>query len=296
MEVADGATLEVSFVGYKSQTQSVEADSKYSFQMASGNLLEEVVVTSLGIKREAKALCYAVQNVTSETIAKSNATEALNGIEVLQPVCDSQASIYDEVHPLLNSARQNLNQNDGGLPLSGDLIYSGDASLWIKATHAIEDRAYVHQGLLSNSNYTSALSSINQAFGSNEEDMTFKFGSSATTAAPWYQFNRDRGDIGFHPTFGDALASYNDPRLDIYDGDGSSLYGDVYDSHEFFTIDQAVSLVSYSELQFVKAESLIATGGSQENIKEAYFTGIKSSFSSLGLSEEDFDNYVLNIR
>ena len=196
MEVADGATLEVSFVGYKSQTQSVEADSKYSFQMASGNLLEEVVVTSLGIKREAKALCYAVQNVTSETIAKSNATEALNGIEVLQPVCDSQASIYDEVHALLNSARQNLNQNDGGLPLSGDLIYSGDASLWIKATHAIEDRAYVHQGLLSNSNYTSALSSINQAFGSNEEDMTFKFGSSATTAAPWYQFKRDRGDIG----------------------------------------------------------------------------------------------------
>ena len=160
----------------------------------------------------------------------------------------------------------------------------------IKATHAIEAHAYVHQWLLSN--YTSALSSINQAFGSNEEDVTFKFGSSATTAAPWFQFNRDRGDIRFHPTFGDALASYNDPRLDIYDGDGSSLYGDVYDSHEFFTIDQEVSLVSYSELQFVKAESLLATGGSQENIKEAYFTGIKSSFSSSELSEEDFDNYV----
>ena len=77
MEVADGATLEVSFVGYESQTQSVGADSTYSFQMASGNLLEEVVVTSLGIKREAKALGYAEQNVTSETIAKSNATDAL---------------------------------------------------------------------------------------------------------------------------------------------------------------------------------------------------------------------------
>jgi TonB-linked SusC/RagA family outer membrane protein len=77
MEVADGATLEVSFVGYESQTQSVGTDSTYSFQMASGNLLEEVVVTSLGIKREAKALGYAVQNVTSETIAKSNATDAL---------------------------------------------------------------------------------------------------------------------------------------------------------------------------------------------------------------------------
>ena len=106
--------------------------------MARSKLLEEVVVTSLEINREAKALGYAVQNVTSETIAKSNATEAQNGIEVLQPVYDSQASIYDEVHALLNSARQNLNQNDGRLPLSGNLIYSGDSPLWIKATIAIE--------------------------------------------------------------------------------------------------------------------------------------------------------------
>ena len=60
----------------------------------------------------------------------------------------------------------------------------------------------------------------------------------------------------------------------------------------FFKIDQEVSLVSYSELQFVKAESLLATGWPQENIKEAYFNGIKSSFSSSELSEEDFDNYV----
>lgn len=60
LELADCATSEVSFVGYESQIQSVGAESNYSFQMLSGNLLEEVVVTSLGIKREKQSLGYAV--------------------------------------------------------------------------------------------------------------------------------------------------------------------------------------------------------------------------------------------
>ena len=52
--------------------------------------------------------------------------------------------------------------------------------------------------------------------------------------------------IGFNSTYGDALSNYNDPRLDIYDGDGSSLFGDVVDNHEFFVIDQGVKLVGYT--------------------------------------------------
>ena len=122
--------------------------------------------------------------------------------------------------------------------------------------------------------------------------MEFKFGNSATTAAPWYQFNRDRGDIGFNSTYADALGNYNDPRLDIYDGDGSSLFGDVVDTHEFFVIDQGVKLVGYTELLFAKAECLIATGGSQADISAAYLEGIKSSFAELGLSDSDYSTYI----
>jgi len=218
-------------------------------------------------------------------------TEAFSGTDGLQPAFDSQASIYDEIHSLLVSARSNFAAADGGLPISGDVIYSGDLSLWTKSTHAIAARAYLHQGLLSNSNYTAALNSIGQAFDSSADDMTFKFGSAATTAAPWYQFNRDRGDIGFNSTFGDALAAVSDPRLDIYDGDGESLFGDVVDAHEFFVIDQAVELVTFTELMFVRAEALIATGGSQADISEAYLAGIESSFASLGL-EAEYAAYV----
>lgn len=218
-------------------------------------------------------------------------TEAFEGTDVLQPAFDSQTAIYTEIHSLLASARSNFSAGDGGLPISGDVIYSGNIALWIKGSHAIEARAYLHRGLLDGSNYTAALNSIGLAFDSSADDMVFKFGSAATTAAPWYQFNRDRGDIGFNSTFGDALAAVSDPRLDIYDGDGTSLFGDVVDDHEYFVIDQAVELVTYTELMFAKAEALLATGGSQADIAEAYRAGIQSSFTSLGL-EAEYAAYV----
>ena len=80
LEVADGATLEVSFVGYESQIQSVGAESNYSFQMASGNSLEEVVVTAYGIKKEKRSVGYAVQEVQSKTIVNSGASNVLDAL------------------------------------------------------------------------------------------------------------------------------------------------------------------------------------------------------------------------
>lgn len=217
-------------------------------------------------------------------------TEAFDGVSNLQPVFDSQADIYNTVHDLLASARTSLAAGDGGLAISGDLIYSGDISLWTKASHAIDARAYLHQGLLSGANYTAALTSIDAAFDSAAEDFDLQFGTSATTAAPWYQFNRDRGDTGYNATFVDALNALNDPRVTIF-GDDSAEFWDAPDDHLFFTIDQAVDLVTYTELMFARAECLIATGGSQADILAAYQAGIQSSFDELGLTD-DYAAYV----
>ncbi|WP_405410427.1 SusD/RagB family nutrient-binding outer membrane lipoprotein [Maribacter sp. Asnod1-A12] len=213
-------------------------------------------------------------------------TEAFTGVENLQPAYDSQASIYSEIHSLLASGRNNFASSDGGLALSGDLIYFGDTSAWIKAAHAIDAKAYLHEGLLNTANYAAALTSIENAFDSSADDFNFAFGTGAATASPWYQFNRDRGDIGFSPTMDAVMVNLNDPRKDIYDGDNESTFLIEYDTHEFFTIDQAVDMATYTELMFAKAECLIATGGSQADISEAYFAGIESSFSSLGLDTE----------
>ena len=80
LNVKPGATLIISFVGYKQQEVKagnvplnivLEEDSK---------MLGEVVVTALGIKRERKALGYGVAEVQGEALAKAKETNVINSM------------------------------------------------------------------------------------------------------------------------------------------------------------------------------------------------------------------------
>ena len=74
LEVDDNASLQVSFIGYVDMIVSVRGKSFLQLTLVEDTQnLEEVVVTALGIKREEKALGYAVQRVNAGalTLAKS---------------------------------------------------------------------------------------------------------------------------------------------------------------------------------------------------------------------------------
>ncbi|WP_120261896.1 SusC/RagA family TonB-linked outer membrane protein [Sphingobacterium detergens] len=67
--VSDQAILQVSFIGY--ELSEVPATSASLIRLSkSSEALEEVVVTALGIKREQKALGYAVQDIKGDQLAK----------------------------------------------------------------------------------------------------------------------------------------------------------------------------------------------------------------------------------
>ena len=68
IDVAEGNVLEISFVGYETSAFTVGADNVINASLAQGNQLEEVIVTSLGIKREKQALGYAVSEVESDAL------------------------------------------------------------------------------------------------------------------------------------------------------------------------------------------------------------------------------------
>jgi TonB-dependent SusC/RagA subfamily outer membrane receptor len=68
IEIAEGSVLEFSFVGYETSAITVGADDQINVSLAQGNELEEVIVTSLGIKREKQALGYAVSEVESDQL------------------------------------------------------------------------------------------------------------------------------------------------------------------------------------------------------------------------------------
>ena len=66
--VEDGATLSASYVGYQATSILVDGQDQINFTLTEGNQLDEVIVTSLGIKREKQALGYAVSEVSNESL------------------------------------------------------------------------------------------------------------------------------------------------------------------------------------------------------------------------------------
>ena len=81
LRVAEGAVLQVSMLGYATQEETARPDMTVILK-EDVRQLSEVVVTALGIKREEKALGYAVQTVKSDdlTIARgANVVTSLTG-------------------------------------------------------------------------------------------------------------------------------------------------------------------------------------------------------------------------
>lgn len=82
VEVPNDATaLEVSYTGYETQIIPLTTASVYSIALLEGNLLGEVVVTALGIEKEAKTLGYAVDQLKSEELTKARSTNIVNSMQ-----------------------------------------------------------------------------------------------------------------------------------------------------------------------------------------------------------------------
>ena len=80
--ITRGRTLEFSYIGFETKTLQVDESQTLTVQLKeSTTALSEVVITSLNIPREKKALGYAVQNVTSEAFQTrpTNPMSALAG-------------------------------------------------------------------------------------------------------------------------------------------------------------------------------------------------------------------------
>lgn len=75
-----GAVLEFSFVGMKTQSIVLGTSTQIKIVLEEANVLDEVVVTALGIKKEKKALTYSAQEVNGEELTKVKQTNPLNSL------------------------------------------------------------------------------------------------------------------------------------------------------------------------------------------------------------------------
>ena len=126
----DGQTLIISYVGYTSQQITVSNSSSYDVALKLGNALDEVVVTSLGIKRQKRELTYATQNVDSEGIDESrpngNLVNSLQGkvagisIQTTSQGVSSASKVVLRGNRSIAGSSQPLYIVDG-VPLGGDI-------------------------------------------------------------------------------------------------------------------------------------------------------------------------------
>ncbi|SNT38257.1 Susd and RagB outer membrane lipoprotein [Ekhidna lutea] len=192
-------------------------------------------------------------------IPYTNAFGARSG--ELQPTYDTQESIYQTIHSLLDEAITLLNGPAGVGPALGsdDLIYGGNTSSWIAAAHSLKAKYYLRLTKVSNTAYADAEAELADAISSSAGDLQLNFGTSPNEPNPAYQFSQDRGgNINIDPFFFGMLNGLNDPRrsaLFLTDASTPSGYSTTFDAGTFYTnINAPVIMTSYTEMKFIEAE------------------------------------------
>ena len=78
----NNAVLEFSYVGYQKATLSLANASSYDVVMhEETRVLQEVVVTAMGISRESKTLTYATQTIKNEEVTRIKDNNFINSLQ-----------------------------------------------------------------------------------------------------------------------------------------------------------------------------------------------------------------------
>lgn len=220
-------------------------------------------------------------------------SQALQGANNFKPTFDTDKDLYDSIANLVDAGIAKLNDpNKGTLkPEDEDVLYGGDVDKWIKFGHAIKARLYAHQAKNNSNMAIKALQESAASFASNDDNATYVFGNTETSANPWYQFNSQRGDIGFSDgKAAEMMTALTDPRLPILidttkanGGDGLKFYG---------KIDAPVEFITYDELQFMTAEMILYNGGSIVASQAFFQQAIKVNMQKLGVKDAAITTYV----
>ena len=177
-------------------------------------------------------------------------SQAFKGIENTQPTYDSQEQIYASIDQLLTTAIASLAADDPSpfQPGGEDILFGGDLQKWTRFAHSLRAKFFLHLAKRDRANYDKALTEVAAGFLPGENAEVKFTGTSVTSQNPWFQFNDQRGDIGFTGYIYDIMAAANDPRLAVY-SDGEEGLGTLYGSP-----NSSVFLMSYDELKFIEAE------------------------------------------
>jgi len=237
------------------------------------------------------------------------------------PTFDSEELIYDDMFKILKEANDILTDTEHDLG-SGDLIYGGKAAnmkamAWKKFANSLRLRLAIR---ISNVNEAKAKSIITEILGDpttypifeNNDDNAVVIFPGGDWIEPWTNRAGYKPYIRIAAPIVDTLKKFNDPRLEQYaeplrngkyvglqvGADGSSRFGKPNESvvnDQFLknTEDGKVFFITYSEIEFIKAEAY-ARGlyGVTTEAEASYNKAVEANMKTYGISSADITTYL----
>lgn len=272
-------------------------DNYWNFGLYAGVLRSCVVIAEKAVESDApmyKAIADIVLanqlGIATSFFGDIPYSEAFQGVDNLQPVYDSQESIYASVQSLLDGAIATINGlTDAGGYVGGDLIYGGDQDSWVRAARGLKARYFLHTIKRNAAAGAEAMSNAQQSFTSNAENMSFQFGTAATDNYSLAKFGTERpSTLGISEDFSAMMDG--DPRKDFYMDAGLNYFSLGNTQLTWAQNNANVPLMSHVEVAFIMAE-LTAMGGGDASAQLE--TAIRSSMELVGVTDmAAIDAYV----
>ncbi|HYH55084.1 MAG TPA: SusD/RagB family nutrient-binding outer membrane lipoprotein, partial [Anseongella sp.] len=242
---------------------------------------------------------------------------------------DEQEAVYAEVVRLCNEALEQLNRTGNTASRSfwqnEDLIYEGDTEKWEKFVYGL--LAVNAHNLSNKAGYDpqQVIDYVDQSFSGNEDNASVRTEGSVNDDTNFFGPRRDnitnfRQTVFILGLLNGETFGITDPRLPVMlvpapDGEYRGVqptfgYTDMPEEerphnlwntpslpepeHEgkfLFRNDQPIPLMTYFQLQFIKAEAALEAGNRALAL-EAYRNGIAAHMEFCGIAAEDMNAYM----
>jgi hypothetical protein len=280
----------------------------------SGPLYDLQNVINLNQSKASSAVAKILQQyiywVVTDSWGEVPYTEALKGLNAIQPKYDTQETIYKGIIATLTSAQAELDASS----LAGDVIYNGDVAAWKRAANSIKLLAAVQLSKVVPAASGYAATAVKEAIAagvieSNSQNMKVTFPGGGIKS-PWYNLYDGRKDFAESKTMTDILKGLNDNRLSVYGGKSEAIgntessdigvtYGLARNNvlafieanpnwarvlrGDFRTAAGTVTIVTAGEVYLARAEAA-SLGWTSELVATDYLKGITASNDQWGLA------------
>lgn len=259
----------------------------------------------LGMAQTLEALNFGILTDMHGDIPYS---EAVKGLENLQPKLDAQEEVYTGILATLDKAIENLDKGiEAGLESAQnqDILFNGDLKQWKAFAYSLKARYLLHKLFIEPTVLSEVKAAAQKAIDLDFKGALIREFNGQTCDNPWSAFFMSRSYTLSSNTVANLMKANNDPRLDYYTYEFGEAYNPGDNEVTNYTVlynsstgepyyafpnwlmmgSQPIHLFSQAELYFIMAEVQLRNG---EDATKAFHTAVESSIKDVySFNKED---------